>query len=107
MFLQRRAEDFEDIDLLETASGNYELKDVQGLKTAIDPAYLGGFLSATYTESTDYDPNSSANQFRSAMGMNQVGTIQSKVTMFMNRYPIESSIKCFGAVKGVGAQLPK
>ena len=107
MFLQRRAEDFEDVDLLETADGNYELKDVQGLKAAIDQAYLNGFLSATYSEKTDYDPNSNVNQFRSAMGMNQVGSIQSKVTMFMNRYPIESSIKCFGAVKGVGAQIPR
>ncbi|MGP1362626.1 MAG: right-handed parallel beta-helix repeat-containing protein [Bacteroides sp.] len=107
MFLQVNADDMEDIDQLSSASGNYELKDVQGLKRAIDAAYLDGFINATYSESVNHDPNSSVNQFRSAMGMNQVGTIQSKVTMFMNRYPIESSIKCFGAVKGVGAQLPR
>ena len=107
LFLHINASDFEDVDQLTSASGNYELKDIQGLKSAIDQAYLNGFLSVTYSETTDYDPNSSANQFRSAMGMNQVGTIQSKVSMFANRYPIENSIKCFGAVKGVGAQLPK
>ncbi len=107
MFLQVNAEAFDDVDLLTSASGNYELKDVQGLKSALDQAYLNGFINATYSETVNHDPNSSVNQFRSAMGMNQVGTIQSKVSMFMNRYPIESSIKCFGAVKGVGAQIPR
>ena len=107
MFLQINADAFDDVDLLSSASGNYELKDVQGLKSALDQAYLNGFINATYSETVNHDPNSSVNQFRSAMGMNQVGTIQSKVSMFMNRYPIESSIKCFGAVRGVGAQIPR
>lgn len=42
-----------------------------------------------------------------AMGMNQTGTIQSKVTMLANRYPLEDAIKLFGAVEGFGAKLPQ
>lgn len=106
-FLHINAAEFDDVDLLTSASGNYELKDIQGLKNALDQTYLNGFMNATYSETANHDPNSSVNQFRSAMGMNQVGTIQSRVSMFMNRYPIESSIKCFGAVRGVGAQIPR
>jgi hypothetical protein len=41
------------------------------------------------------------------MGMNRTGTIQSTVTMWANRYPLEDAIKLFGAVEGFGAQLPQ
>ena len=73
----------------------------------IDDAYLNAFLAATYSEKTDYDPNSPVNQFRSAFGMNQVGTIETKVSMYCNRYPDANVLKFFGAVDGFGAQAVK
>ena len=106
LFENVRAEDFEDLDMT-SVEGNEELKDVGGFKTALNKAYLEGFLSLTFSEKTDFDPNSSANQFRAAMGMNQVGKISTKVSMFANRYPLEDSVKLFGAVKGFGAQAAK
>ena len=98
-------EDFEDIDGIESCSKNVSMSDPSVFKGILDNAYLQGFLSASYTESTDYNPNSPANQFRSAMGMNQVGSIQSKVSMYANKYPYSDNLmKLFGAVKGFGAQ---
>lgn len=41
------------------------------------------------------------------MGMNKVGSIQSKVTMFANRYPDENVMKFFGAMQQYGAQAVK
>ena len=63
--------------------------------------------NATYSEKTDYDENSPANLFREALGMNKVGTIETKVSMFCNRYPMEKSFKLFGAYKDYGAQAVK
>lgn len=99
--------DFEDVDRFNSAEGNEELKNVQGLKNAINKAYLEGFLNATYKEKTDYDPNSPANEFRRAMGMNQTGKITSDVSMFANKYPQSDALKLFGAVSGFGAQAIK
>ena len=70
-------------------------------------AYLNGFLNASYKEKTDYDPNSAANTFRAAMGMNMVGKMESSATMFMNRYPFAKALELFGAVEGTGAQMPQ
>ena len=98
-------EDFEDVDGIESSEDNVALKDPAIFKGIIDQAYLEAFLSASYTETTDYDPNSPVNQFRSALGMNTQGTIKSKVTMYANKYPFSDNImKFFGAVKGYGAQ---
>ena len=77
------------------------------LKGKINEAYLNGFINASYKETLKTDPNSDANTFRQAMGMNQVGTMTSSATMFANRYPFEDALKMFGAVKGFGAQMPK
>jgi len=57
-----------------------------------------------YSEKMDYDPNSSANQFRKAFGMNQVATVTNKVDMYANRYPFEDALKLFGAIENYGAQ---
>ena len=73
-------------------------------KDIIDANYLQAFLSATYTETVNYDENSPVNQFRAALGLNKQGTINSKVSMFCNPYPFESAIKFFGAVNDFGAQ---
>lgn len=65
--------------------------------------YLQNFLDARYSESVDFKPDSSANLWREAMGMNKQGKITSKASMFMNRYPLNESFKLFGSVKDFGA----
>ena len=100
------AKNFEDREELYKYEGNRELPGDK-LKGKINEAYLKGFLSMLYTEKTDYNPNSPANEFRRAFGMNQVATVTTKVDMFANRYPLEDALKLFGAVKGYGAQLPQ
>ena len=102
-------EDFEDYDGVESCEDNVSLKDPKVFKGIIDQAFLEAFLNASYTETTDYNPNSPANQFRAAMGMNTQGSIKSKVSMYANKYPFSDNVmKFFGAVKGYGAQnLPK
>ena len=107
MFLRIKAQDFDDVEQLAEVAGNKTLTDPAAFKGKINAAYLNGFLSATYKESTDYDPNSAANTFRSAMGMNQVGTMQSSATMFANRYPWQEALQLFGAMDGYGAQKIK
>ena len=47
------------------------------------------------------------NTFRSAMEMNQVGTMQSLASMFANRYPWHEALQLFGAMDGYGAQKIK
>lgn len=54
-----------------------------------------------------HNPNSAVNTFRSALGMNQIGTMTSKVTMYANRYNWEKALLLFGAMPGYGAQMPK
>lgn len=98
-------EDFEDTDGIESCEDNIALKDPSVFKGMLDQAYLEGFLSASYTEKTDFDPNSDANKLREALGMNKQGSITSKVSMYANKYPFsENTMKLFGAVKGHGAQ---
>jgi len=70
----------------------------------INKAYLEAFLSARYSEQVDFNPDSPANLWREAMGLNKQGKISSEVSMFMNRYPWRDTLRLFGAVRGVGAQ---
>ena len=70
----------------------------------IDKPYLEGFLNARYSEQADYNPNSPANLFREAMGLNKQGKLVTSVTMFGNRYPCKKAIEVFGSVSGFGAQ---
>ena len=100
-------EDMEDFPGMESVDGNIALKDPAAFKGVINDAYLAAFLSASYSEKTDYNENSPANVFRAAMGMNKVGTIQTKVSMYGNRYPLQDTFKLFGACQGYGAQLVK
>ena len=53
----------------------------------VNDAYMKGFFSARYSETTSYDPNSPENYWARALGMNQGGTMTSNVSMFMNKYP--------------------
>ena len=99
-------EDMSDFPGMASVESNVSLKDPALFKGRINQAYLTAFLSATYAEKTDYDPNSPANVFRSALGINQRGTIQTKVSMYCNRYPLNEVFALFGAVKGFGAQAP-
>ncbi len=101
--LQLRAEQFADLELA-SAEGN---KTEVPKSFPVDKAYLAGFLAARYTEQADFDPNSSANQLRAAVGLNKQGKLKTKVTMFGNRYPVEDALKLFGAIPGVGAQAAK
>lgn len=70
----------------------------------INTAYLQAFLDVRYTEQIDFNPDSPANQWREAMGLNKQGKIASAVTMFMNRYPWRDTLGLFGAMKGYGTQ---
>ncbi len=91
--------------------GDLEFESVEGNIASVpdlpvNVAYLKGFYSARYSETTDYDPNSSDNQWARALGMNQQGTMSSSVTMFMNKYPWKETLKLFGATNNYGAQRP-
>ena len=107
MYMMVNCEDFEEVEQLKEIDGCVRLNDPSVLKGKINEAYLNGFINASYKETLSSDPNSAANQFRQAMGMNQVGTMTSSATMFANRYPFEDALKMFGAVSGFGAQRPK
>lgn len=104
IFMKIKAADFEEIESLKSASGNKEITDLAGLKDAINKEYLNGFLNVSYTEKTLLDPNSAANMLRETMGLNKQGTINSKVTMYANKYPLQDAFKLVGAVSGYGAQ---
>lgn len=99
----------DDVEVITSSEGNAELSASAGkaLKSVLNIPYLEGFLSATYTETSDYNASSPMNEARRALGLNQVGKINSSVSMFGNRYPLEDSIKLFGVVKGYGAQAIK
>ena len=103
-FMFVKAEDFDDVEQLTTVKGNQTLTDPAVFKGVINEPYLNGFLAASYKETTNVDPNSPANQFRQAMGMNTQGTMQSSASMFANRYPWKDALKFFGAMNGYGAQ---
>lgn len=101
------APELEDVEQLTgKVAGNKTLDDASAFKGAIDEAYMKAYLSANYSESTSYNPNSAANVLRSAFGMNQTGTMTIKVNFFGNRYPIAKVPNLFGAIKGYGAQKP-
>jgi hypothetical protein len=96
------AGDFEDLEIASVTGNKNEIPS--SLK--VNKAYLEGYLSARYSETVDYDPNSPANQWRAAMGMNKQGTISSSATMFANKYPWKDALNLFGNVNGFGAQKP-
>lgn len=100
-------EDMADYPGIESVDGNVALKDPAAFKGTINQAYLTAFLNASYSEKVDYDENSPANVFRAALGMNKVGKIETKVSMYANRYPLDETFKLFGAYKEYGAQAFK
>jgi hypothetical protein len=95
--------DAEDLVELDIASVNGNKNEIPAT-LKVNKDYLEGYLNARYSETTDFDRNSPANQWRSAMGMNMQGTMSSTVTMFANKYPWKDALQLFGNVKGYGAQ---
>lgn len=94
-----KVKDFGDLGLA-SARGNKELVP----KLPLDMDYLKGFLGVSYTEQADYNPNSAANRWREAMGLNKQGKLTTSVSMYANRYPWRGALKLFGALAGSGAQ---
>jgi hypothetical protein len=94
------AGDLGDLEIASTSGNRNEIPK----ELKINQDYLDGYLNARYSEQTDLDRNSAANQWRSMLGMNLQGTMSSSVTMFCNRYPWKETLELFGNVKGYGAQ---
>ena len=104
-----RVEGFEELegtDGIESISDNVDLKDPAVFAGRINAQYLNAFLSMKYSESTKLDEDK-CNALRSVLGLPQQGTITTACDMYANRYPMEDAIKLFGAMKNVGAQIPR
>ncbi len=103
------AKQFEDVNQLVKYENNREMNEAElkQISRCIDNAYLKGFLTMKGTSSMEYNPNSSENQLRGALGMNPRGTSQATVTMYANAYPFDKATELFGAIDGVGAQKIK
>ena len=100
------AKNFEDVNQLTKYENNREMNEaeVKAISKKIDAPYLKGFIGITGTQTSSFNPNSSLNQFRNALGMNMQGTETVRVSMYANRYPFEKAFDLFGAVNGYGAQ---
>ena len=100
------AKNFEDAEQLVKYENNREMNEAEAkaLSSKIDAPYLKGFIGITGTQTSSFNPNSSLNTFRAALGMNMQGTETVRVSMYGNRYPFEKVFDLFGAVNGYGAQ---
>lgn len=97
--LHLTVDQFEDLEFA-SVSGNKS----EAIALPVNKVYLNAFISASYSEETNWDPNSTQNQWARAMGMNQQGTMSSSASMFMNKYPWKETLELFGAYSGYGAQ---
>ena len=98
---------FDEVEMLKQYENNRELPESSKFKEFIDPAYLKGYASLEIISTSSYDPNSAANLYREAHGLNKQGTMTTRVSMFGNRYNFDKAMKFFGAEPGYGAQLPQ
>ena len=98
-------EDLEELDGVESVSGNTDLTDASVFKGRINARYLDAFLSMKYSEKTKLDPGK-CNALRSVLGLPLQGTITTKCDMYANRYPWQEALNLFGAISGAGAQNP-
>lgn len=100
------AKNFEDVDQLTQYENNREMNEaeVNAISQKIDAPYLKGFIGITGSQTSSFNPNSSINLFRSALGMSMQGTETVRVSMYGNRYPYEKAFDLFGAIEGYGAQ---
>ncbi len=108
-FLRIFARQFEDVDQLVEADGNREMNEneIKTFNKAVDAAYMKAFLNIEGSSASTYNPNSSENIFRSAMGMNQRGTETNYTSMYGNSYPFDKATDLFGTLEGYGAQKIK
>ncbi len=102
-----KAARFDEVEQLQKYEGNFEAPSGSNIMKVIDPAYLKGFASLEVVSSSSFDPNSAANQYRQAHGMNMQGTEIVRVTMYGNRYNVEKALAVFGAETTYGAQKIK
>ncbi|MDD2278783.1 MAG: right-handed parallel beta-helix repeat-containing protein [Bacteroidales bacterium] len=100
------AKNFEDAEQLVKYENNREMNEAEAkaLSSKIDAPYLKGFIGITGTQTSSFNPNSSLNTFRAALGMNMQGTETVRVSMYGNRYPFEKVFDLFGAIQNYGAQ---
>ena len=88
--------------------GNRDLATTDPLVEKVWAPYLDGFAGLkVLDESSSFNPNSGANLYRSAHGMNMVGTEIHRVSMYGNRYRFDEAMKLFGAKAGYGAQVSR
>lgn len=105
-WLMVKNDQFEDVDRIKGYEGNKDLPVNSKLLKLINQPQLKGYSNLKVKSNTSYDPNSAQNQFRSAIGANQVGTETVRVSMYGNRYPLADAVTLFGAEPGYGAQTP-
>ena len=105
-WLMVKNDQFEDVDRIKGYEGNKDLPASSKLLKLINQPQLKGYANLKIKSNTSYDANSAQNQFRSALGMNQVGTETVRVSMYGNRYPVADAVTLFGAESGYGAQTP-
>ena len=96
---------FDEVEMLTEYERNRELPDTSKFKDVIDEAYLKGFASLKVMTTESFDPNSAANVFRSALGLNMQGSCTTRVSMFGNRYNFDKAVQLFGAEPEYGAQV--
>lgn len=101
------AKRFDEVEMLTRYENNRELPASSNFKDVIDQPYLKGFASLKVMTTESYDPNSAANLYREAHGLNKQGTSTTRVSMFGNRYNFDKAVLLFGAEPGYGAQLPE
>ncbi|MBN2400247.1 MAG: right-handed parallel beta-helix repeat-containing protein [Candidatus Aminicenantes bacterium] len=80
--------------------------DKMNVKLPLHKVYLQSFLNARYSEAADFDPNSPANVLREVLGLPKHGKLNTRVSMFANRYPLPDALSLFGAARQSGAQKP-
>ena len=95
---------FDEVEELKEYERNAELPGDSKFKDVIDQAYLKGFANLKIMTNSSYDPNSAANLYREAHGMNKQGVSTTRVSMFANRYNFDKAVLFFGAENGYGAQ---
>lgn len=96
---------FDEVEQLVKYENNAELDQNSGLQDVIIEPYLKGYASLEVIKTESFDPNSAANIFREAHGLNMRGTSTTRVSMYGNRYNFDKALDFFGAVEGYGAQL--
>lgn len=101
------AKRFDEVEQLKEYENNRELPGTSTFKDLIDPHYLKGFANLKIMTTSSFDPNSAANLYRSAHGMNMQGTSTTRVSMYGNRYNFDKAKVFFGAEAGYGAQKIK